>query len=74
MSDSKLRYRGIPYNADQHEHPSAEAVEHTYRGRHFFAPLRHEAAPVDPLVELQYRGTSYHHHSRESTQQANGHA
>ena len=26
MSTAKLRYRGIPYNADQHEHPSTKPV------------------------------------------------
>ena len=61
MATSKLRYRGIPYDASQHEHPSAEAVEHTYRGRHYVAPLRHEPAPVDPSLELHYRGAVYHH-------------
>ncbi|SBO41890.1 DUF4278 domain-containing protein [Cyanobium sp. NIES-981] len=61
MTNSQLRYRGIPYDASQHEHPSSEAVEHTYRGRHYLAPLRHEPAPVDTSRELHYRGAVYHH-------------
>lgn len=69
MSDSNLRYRGIPYDAEQHEHPSAEAVEHLYRGRRYSAPLRHEAAPVNTSVELRYRGTTYHHLPRENGHQ-----
>jgi hypothetical protein len=72
MSDSTLRYRGVPYNADQHEHPSDVAVEHIYRGHHYVEPLRHEAAPVNTSVELQYRGTHYHHTTRESRPQAHG--
>jgi hypothetical protein len=51
----------VAYDASQHEHPSSEAVEHTYRGLHYVAPLRHESAPVDPSINLQYRGARYHH-------------
>lgn len=71
MTHTQLRYRGIPYDARrQHEHPSSEAVEHTYRGRHFLAPLRHEPAPVDPSLELHYRGTVYHHRADQASQPA----
>jgi hypothetical protein len=66
MATSKLRYRGIPYDASQHEHPSSEAVEHTYRGRHYVAPLKHEPAPVDPSLELHYRGAVYHHSAEQA--------
>ncbi|MBE9154743.1 MULTISPECIES: DUF4278 domain-containing protein [unclassified Cyanobium] len=61
MTNSPLRYRGVAYDASQHEHPSTEAVEHTYRGQHYVAPLRHEPAPADPSTDLQYRGAHYHH-------------
>ena len=61
MSTAKLRYRGIPYNEGQHEHPSTKPVEHTYRGHRFVTPLCHPPSDVDPSVELQYRGIAYHH-------------
>lgn len=66
---SQLRYRGVAYDANQHEHPSPQPVEHVYRGRHFEAPLKHEAAEVDPALELHYRGHVYHHRAAEAAQQ-----
>ena len=59
--DAKLQYRGVPYDADQHEQPSAQPVEHVYRGQHYAAPLKHDPAAVDPSLELHYRGHAYHH-------------
>lgn len=58
---SKLQYRGVSYDSSRHEQPAAQAVEHAYRGQHYSAPLRHEAADVDPAVEFHYRGHTYHH-------------
>jgi hypothetical protein len=69
MTTTKLRYRGVPYDASQHEQPSTEPVEHIYRGQHFAAPLKHEVSPVDPAVELHYRGHAYHHRMEEAARQ-----
>jgi len=63
MSTTQLLYRGVPYDASQHEHPSAEQVEHVYRGQHYSAALKHEPAPADRGLELHYRGHAYHQHS-----------
>ncbi|MBD2422470.1 DUF4278 domain-containing protein [Cyanobium sp. FACHB-13342] len=69
MGTTKLLYRGVAYDASQHEHPSAEPVEHVYRGQHYAAALKHEPAPVDPGLELHYRGHVYHHRSAEAARQ-----
>lgn len=58
---TRLLYRGISYDSSRHEQRSPSPVEHTYRGHHFTAPLRHEAASLDPALELHYRGHVYHH-------------
>lgn len=68
---TKLQYRGVAYDNAAHEQPSAAPVEHTYRGQHFDAPLKHEAAAVDATVELQYRGHHYHHQAAEAAAQVN---
>jgi hypothetical protein len=68
---TKLHYRGVSYDNATHGHPSSAPVEHTYRGQHFEAPLRHEAAASDTEVELQYRGHTYHHRAAEAAQQVN---
>ena len=69
---TKLQYRGISYDNASHQQPSAEPVDHAYRGQHYDAPLRHEAAPVNTEVELHYRGSVYHHRQAEAAQQVNG--
>lgn len=69
MSTTKLLYRGVPYDASQHEHPSAEPVAHVYRGQHYSAALNHKPAPVDPDLELHYRGQLYHHRCAEAARQ-----
>lgn len=58
---TRLLYRGVSYDNSRHQAPPATPVEHIYRGQHFSAPLRHLAAPVDPALELHYRGQVYHH-------------
>ncbi|MFZ0409217.1 MAG: DUF4278 domain-containing protein [Cyanobium sp.] len=58
---TRLTYRGISYDNSRHEQRSAMPVEHTYRGHHFHAPLHHQAAGVDPELELHYRGHAYHY-------------
>ncbi|MBD1195432.1 DUF4278 domain-containing protein [Vulcanococcus sp. Clear-D1] len=68
---TKLQYRGVSYDNASHEQPSPQPVDHAYRGQHYDAPLRHEAAPVDTEVELQYRGHAYHHRQAEAAQQVN---
>lgn len=68
---TKLHYRGVAYDNAQHEQLTSQPVEHTYRGQHFNAPLRHEAAASDTEVELQYRGHAYHHRAAEAAQQVN---
>ena len=69
MTTTQLRYRGVPYDASQHEQPSPQPVDHVYRGHHYEAPLKHEPGAVDPALELQYRGHAYHHRMAEAAQQ-----
>jgi hypothetical protein len=69
MTTTKLRYRGVPYDASRHEHPSPQPVDHIYRGQHYEAPLKHEPAPVDDELELQYRGHTYHHRAEAAARQ-----
>lgn len=59
---TQLRYRGLSYGKDSHEHPSSRPVEHTYRGRHYLAPLRHEVVPSVTKADLCYRGHHYLSH------------
>ena len=66
---TQFRYRGISYDPAQHEQLSSQPVDHVYRGQHFDAAPRHEAAPVDEVVELHYRGTVYHHRQAEAAAQ-----
>ena len=68
---SKLQYRGVSYDTASHEQPAAIPVEHAYRGQHFEAPLRHEAAAVDVSVDLQYRGHHYNHRQADAAAQVN---
>jgi len=44
-------------------------VEHVYRGQHYAAALKHQPAPVDPGLELHYRGQVYHHRRAEAASQ-----
>ena len=71
MSVKQRTYRGVAYDANQHEQPSQTKVDHTYRGQHYEAPLRHESADADASVELHYRGNTYQHRQAEASQQAN---
>ena len=66
---TKLQYRGVSYSNDNREQVSNQAVDHSYRGQHYSAPLRHEAAPVYTQVELQYRGHVYQHRQAEAANQ-----
>ncbi|MFZ9607194.1 MAG: DUF4278 domain-containing protein [Vulcanococcus sp.] len=68
---TKLQYRGVNYDNATHEQPSSQPVDHAYRGQHYEAPLRHDAAPVDESLELQYRGHAYHHRQAEAANQVN---
>jgi hypothetical protein len=68
---TKLQYRGVSYDNASHEQPSAQPVDHAYRGQHYSAALRHEAAPVDTEVELQYRGHVYYHRQAAAAEQVN---
>lgn len=72
MSSAPLRYRGVPYDTASHELPSEQPVEHTYRGTHYLAPLRHHASAPDPELELHYRGSVYHHRAAEAARQVAG--
>lgn len=65
MTTQQRTYRGVSYDPSQHEQTSSTQVEHTYRGLHYSASLRHEAAIPDPTVELHYRGSTYHHRQQE---------
>ena len=68
---TKLQYRGVAYDTANHEQLSTEPVDHVYRGQHFDAAPRHDAAPVNTDVELQYRGQHYHHQQAEAARQVN---
>ena len=68
---TKLQYRGVGYDNAQHEQLSNEPVDHAYRGQHYSAPLRHEAADVDTSTELHYRGHVYHHRVAEAASAVN---
>ncbi|MFM2158028.1 MAG: hypothetical protein RLZZ124_502 [Cyanobacteriota bacterium] len=68
---TRLQYRGVSYDNAQHEQPSATPVDHAYRGLHYSASLRHEAAPVDTGLELHYRGQVYHHRQAEAAREVN---
>ena len=65
MTTQLRTYRGIQYDPSKHEQASRAKVDHTYRGLHYEAPLRHDAAAPDPRVELHYRGSVYHHRRQE---------
>lgn len=69
MSTTKLHYRGVAYDANQHEHPSAQPVDHIYRGQHYEAPLKHEPAAVDCELEFHYRGHVYRHRAEVASRQ-----
>jgi hypothetical protein len=69
LAMTKLQYRGASYSNDNREQTSNQVVDHSYRGQHYSAPLRHEAAPVDTQVELQYRGHVYQHRQAEAANQ-----
>jgi hypothetical protein len=69
VSTSTLCYRGVAYDPAQRQRrplESATPLEHVYRGVLYSAPLRHAAAPVNPAVELHYRGSVYHHRQAEA--------
>lgn len=66
---TQLRYRGQSYDNASHEKPSTRPVEHTYRGRHYQAPLLHEAAPADTKADLCYRGLHYVSHRGQLSDQ-----
>lgn len=66
---TKLQYRGVSYSNDNREQVSNQAVDHSYRGQHYSAPLRREAAAVDTQVALQYRGHVYQHRQAEAADQ-----
>jgi len=60
MTTLQRTYRGIAYDPAQHEQLSDQRVDHTYRGTHYEAPLRHQATE-NGSVELHYRGNVYRH-------------
>ena len=69
MSTTTLRYRGVAYDPATRQHPQAaspQSVDHVYRGHHYSASLQHAAQPVDPALELHYRGSVYHHRLAEA--------
>jgi hypothetical protein len=68
---SQLQYRGVSYDSSRHEQPSEQPVDHAYRGQHYSAPLRHEAADVDTSTELHYRGHVYQHRAAEAANAVN---
>ena len=67
---TKLQFHGVAYDSASHEQPSGNPVQHTYRGPRFDAPLRHDAAPVQPTT-LSYRGQVYQRRSAAAAAQGN---
>lgn len=59
---TQLRYRGLTYDKASHGKPSTLPVEHTYRGRHYRAPLLHQAVTAGNKADLCYRGLHYVSH------------
>ncbi|MGC6483272.1 MAG: DUF4278 domain-containing protein [Synechococcus sp.] len=70
MTTQERTYRGVSYDPNQHQDVSNAQVDHTYRGLHYSASLRHEAAPA-ASVELHYRGSTYHHRQHNCNEQVN---
>jgi hypothetical protein len=68
---TKLQYRGVSYDNAHHEQPSSQPVDHTYRGQHYEAPLRHDAASIDVETEFHYRGHVYQHRADAAARQVN---
>ena len=66
----KLQFHGVTYDSKRQEQPSGTPVQHTYRGQRFEAPLRHDAAPVQPTT-LSYRGQVYQRRSADAAAQVN---
>lgn len=71
MSTQQCTYRGVSYAPTQDTQVSNTPVEHTYRGLHYLASLRHQAAAPDTTVELHYRGSVYHHRQQACQEQVN---
>ena len=46
-------------------------VEHTYRGLQYSTSLRHQAEAPNATVELNYRGSVYHHRQQACQEQVN---
>lgn len=44
-------------------------MEYVYCVQHSAAPLKHEASPVDPSIELHYRCLAYHLRVKEAARQ-----
>jgi hypothetical protein len=59
MPRSSLCYRGLRYDHSHDQPPSASPVDHTYRGHHYVAPLRHQPCPTVEAHDLIYRGNHY---------------
>ncbi|MEB3242273.1 MAG: DUF4278 domain-containing protein [Cyanobacteriota bacterium] len=59
---AQLRYRGVSYDPARHERLADQPVAHTYRGRTYLAPIRHEAVAPVILEQLRYRGQAYESH------------
>ena len=65
MKTQERTYRGVTYNPADHERLSHASVDHTYRGRHYDAPLSHAPA-AESTVELHYRGSIYQHRREQA--------
>lgn len=66
MTTGQLVYRGVSYGTQHQPLPSAEPVEHVYRGVHYRMPLKDEPLPVDESLELHYRGNVYHQRQQQA--------
>ncbi|HGY5535783.1 MAG: DUF4278 domain-containing protein [Prochlorococcus sp.] len=71
MTTQERTYRGIAYKAADHEQLSSSNVDHVYRGHRYEAPLKHDAAPTDTSVELNYRGKVYHQRKNDAAKCCN---
>ena len=71
MTTQQRTYRGVSYDPSQQAKASNAQVEHIYRGLHYSASLRHQAAAPNATVELHYRGSVYHHRQQACQEQVN---
>ncbi len=66
MKTAQRTYRGVVYDSTKHESMSNACVDHVYRGKHYQAPLNHEAVQPKENLELHYRGSVYQQRQQDA--------